>query len=94
MGQTTAFKEKFIKPGVLIMGRQNRRTKPGTSMVVRKTSVPMDLYSGHDPEDYQHQVGDPVTDLPCIPIPQVIDSCFILNNVGFFPAAKKKKQKT
>ena len=49
------------------------------------------FYSGHDPEDYQHRVSDPPTDLKIHP--NSPGYRLILNNV-LFPAAKKKKQKT
>jgi lysophospholipase L1-like esterase len=49
------------------------------------------FYGGHDPEDYQHLVGDPKTDLNLHP--NSPGYRLILNNV-LFPAAKKKKQKT
>ena len=49
------------------------------------------FYGGHDPEDYQHRVGDPKTDLSLHP--NSPGYRLILNNV-LFPAAKKKKQKT
>ena len=49
------------------------------------------FFSGHDPEDYQHQVGDPQTDLALHP--NSAGYRLILNNI-LFPAAKKKKQKT
>ena len=47
-------------------------------------------YGGHDPEDYEHRVGDPKTDLALHP--NSPGYRLILNNV-LFPAAKKKKQK-
>ena len=46
---------------------------------------------GHDPEDYQHFVGDPPTDLALHK--NSPGYRLILNNI-LFPAAKKKKQKT
>ena len=49
------------------------------------------FYGGHDPEDYQHAVGDPPTDLALHP--NSTGYRLILNNI-LFPAAKKKKQKT
>jgi hypothetical protein len=49
------------------------------------------FYGGHDPEDYQHFVGDPPTDLNLFP--NSAGYRLILNNV-LFPAAKKQKQKT
>jgi len=48
-------------------------------------------YSGHDPEDYQHRVEEPPTDLNLFP--NSPGYRLILNNI-LFPAAKKKKQKT
>jgi hypothetical protein len=49
------------------------------------------FYGGHDPEDYQHAVGDPPTRLEL----HVNSPGYrlILNNV-LFPAARKKEQKT
>ena len=49
------------------------------------------FYGGHDPEDYQHRVGDPKTELELHP--NSPGYRLILNNV-LFPAARKKKQKT
>ena len=49
------------------------------------------FYGGHDPEDYQHLVYEPPTDLNLFP--HSPGYRLILNNV-LFPAAKKKKQKT
>ena len=48
-------------------------------------------YGGHDPEDYQHAVGDPPTDISLHK--NSPGYRLILNNI-LFPAAKKKKQKT
>lgn len=49
------------------------------------------FYGGHDPEDYQHAVGDPPTDLSLYK--NSPGYRLILNNI-LFPAATKKKQKT
>jgi hypothetical protein len=49
------------------------------------------FFGGHDPEDYQHLVGDPPTELDMFP--NSPGYRLILNNI-LFPAAKKKKQKT
>jgi hypothetical protein len=49
------------------------------------------FYGGHDPEDYQHFIGDPPTELDLFP--NSPGYRLILNNI-LFPAAKKKKQKT
>ena len=46
---------------------------------------------GHDPEDYQHMVGDPPTEL--VQFKHSPGYRLILNNV-LFPAAEKKKQRT
>ena len=49
------------------------------------------FYGGHDPEDYQHAVGDPPTDLALHK--HSPGYRLILNNV-LFPAAEKKEKKT
>ena len=48
-------------------------------------------FGGHDPEDPEHQIGDPQTDLALHP--NSPGYRLILNNV-LFPAAKKKTLKT
>jgi len=45
------------------------------------------FYGGHDPEDYQHRVVDPKTELDLHPTS--LGYRLILNNV-LFPVAKKK----
>ncbi|HKR05938.1 MAG TPA: asparagine synthetase B [Bacteroidia bacterium] len=90
MGQTTAFDSRFIKPNVLIMGEN----KPGGFAKYIHGEFgkgTWTFYGGHDPEDYQHIVGDPPTDLNLHP--NSPGYRLILNNV-LFPAAKKIKQKT
>ena len=47
------------------------------------------FYGGHDPEDYEHHVEEPPTDLSLHP--NSVGYRLILNNV-LFPAAKEKKQ--
>ncbi len=49
------------------------------------------IFGGHDPEDYQHMVGDPPTELSRYK--HSPGYRLILNNV-LFPAAEKKKQRT
>jgi len=90
MGQTTAFRKKLIKKSVYILGE-----KAGSDQVKylhgnfgRGTFT---FYGGHDPEDYQHAVGDPPTDLSFHK--NSPGYRLILNNI-LFPAAKKKQQKT
>jgi hypothetical protein len=90
MGQTTAFKKQFLKPEVLVMG-ETKSTGEVRYIHGEYGKGTWTFYGGHDPEDYQHQVYDPPTDLSLHP-----DSPgyrLILNNI-LFPAAKKKKQKT
>jgi hypothetical protein len=90
MGQTTAFKNKLIKPEVIILG-ENKEI--GEAKFVHGTygKGTWTFYGGHDPEDYQHFVGEDPTDLNLHPNSPGFR--LILNNV-LFPAAKKKKQKT
>ena len=90
MGQTTAFKKKFLKSNVLVMG-ETKNENEARYIHGEFGKGTWTFYSGHDPEDYQHQVGDPQTDLALHP--NSPGYRLILNNV-LFPAAKKKKQKT
>ena len=90
MGQTTAFKTKFLKSNVLIMG-ENQSVKEARYIHGTLGNGTWTFYGGHDPEDYQHRVGDPKTDLSLHP--NSPGYRLILNNI-LFPAAKKKKQKT
>ncbi|MCH2230223.1 MAG: asparagine synthetase B [Crocinitomicaceae bacterium] len=90
MGQTTDFKRDLIKSNVLIMGE----TKSiGTARYIHGElgQGTWTFYGGHDPEDYEHRVGDPPTDLNLHP--NSPGYRLILNNI-LFPAAKKKKRKT
>jgi len=90
VGQTTSFRKATVKPGVVIMaeapGRDEVKYLHGTFGQGTFT-----FYAGHDPEDYQHFVGDPPTDLNLHR--NSPGYRLILNNV-LFPAAKKKEQKT
>ncbi len=90
MGQTTAYKKELIKPNVLIMG-ENKPAGEARYIHSEKGKGFWTFYSGHDPEDYRHLVGDPPTDLNLHP--NSPGYRLILNNV-LFPAAKKKKRKT
>jgi hypothetical protein len=90
MGQTTAFKKNQIKSGVLVLGDN----KPGNeARYIHGTFGRgfFTFYGGHDPEDYQHFVNDPETDLSLHP--NSPGYRLILNNI-LFPAAKKKERKT
>jgi len=90
MGQTTAYKKQYIKSDVLIMG-ENKSLNSARYIHGEFGKGTWTFYGGHDPEDYQHLVGDPPTDLNLHP--NSPGYRLILNNV-LFPAAKKKKQKT
>lgn len=90
MGQTTAFNRKLIKSEVLIMG-ENKAAGEVRYIHGEYGKGTWTFYGGHDPEDYQHYVGDPVTDLDLHK--QSAGYRLILNNV-LFPAAKKKQHKT
>ncbi|MFS8617214.1 MAG: asparagine synthetase B [Solitalea sp.] len=90
MGQTTAFRKEVIKPDVLIMG-ENKALNEARYIHGEYGNGTWTFYGGHDPEDYQHMVGDPPTDLNLYP--NSPGYRLILNNV-LFPAARKKKQKT
>ena len=89
-GQTTSFRKKYIKPEVLIMG-ENKRLNNARYIHGEYGKGMWTFYSGHDPEDYQHMVNEPPTDLE--QYPNSPGYRLILNNI-LFPAAKKKKQKT
>lgn len=90
MGQTTGIRKSLLKKFVIVLGEpleyDEVRYIHGNAGKGTFT-----FYSGHDPEDYQHLLNDPPTDL------QVHKNSagyrLILNNV-LFPAAKKKERKT
>jgi hypothetical protein len=90
MGQTTSFDSELIKSNVLVMGTCELN---GEARYIHgeKGKGMFTFYGGHDPEDFQHQVGDPATVLDLHP--NSPGYRLILNNV-LFPAARKKKQKT
>ncbi|MDL2143689.1 asparagine synthetase B [Flavobacterium tructae] len=90
MGQTTSFDTNLIKSNVLIMGTCELN---GESRYIHgeKGKGMFTFFGGHDPEDFQHQVGDPPTVLDLHP--NSPGYRLILNNV-LFPAARKKKLKT
>lgn len=90
MGQTTSFNKALIKRKVLVLGE----VKGGDEARYIHGNYGMGTFTflgGHDPEDYQHLVGDPPTDLSLFPSSPGYR--LILNNI-LFPAAKKKEQKT
>ena len=90
MGQTTAFDAKLVKSNILVLGTCELN---GEARYIhgQKGKGMFSFYGGHDPEDYQHKVGDAPTVLDLHP--NSPGYRLILNNV-LFPAARKKKQKT
>ena len=90
MGQTTSFKNQFIKSDVLIMG-ETKSTNESRYIHGKLGNGTWTFYGGHDPEDYQHFVGDPPTDLSLHR--NSPGYRLILNNI-LFPAARKKEKKT
>jgi len=90
MGQTTAFSPDMIKSNIIILG-QNQINGEVRYLHGTVGKGMFTYYGGHDPEDYQHKVGDAPTELALHPTSPGYR--LILNNV-LFPAAEKKKQKT
>lgn len=90
LGQSTGFRRSKLKPGVIVLGEVE-----GTDEVKylhgQFGQGTFTFFGGHDPEDYQHMVGDPETKLD--QYPHSPGYRLILNNV-LFPAAEKKKQRT
>lgn len=90
MGQTTAFKQRLVKSDVIVMG-ETRSIQEARYIHGTQGKGFFTFYGGHDPEDYEHRVGEEPTDLNLHP--NSAGYRLILNNI-LFPAAKKKKQKT
>ncbi len=90
MGQTTGFHKKRIKNHIVIMG-EDASTNQVKYLHGNYGKGTFTFYGGHDPEDYQHFVGDPPTDLSLHR--NSPGYRLILNNI-LFPAARKKERKT
>ncbi len=90
MGQTTAFRKEVLKSSVLVMG-ECKPVNEARYIHGEYGKGTWTFYGGHDPEDYQHLIGDPKTELSLHP--NSPGYRLILNNV-LFPAAKKKPRKT
>ena len=90
LGQTTSFRRKNLKKSTLILAERE-----GTDEIKYIHGSfgrgNFTFYGGHDPEDYRHGLGDPVTELKLFK--NSPGYRLILNNI-LFPAAKKKEQKT
>jgi hypothetical protein len=90
LGQTTSFFKDKVKKSVIILAEV-----PGQNEVkylhgnIGKGTFT--FYGGHDPEDYQHKIGDPETILDLFK--NSPGYRLILNNI-LFPAAEKKELKT
>ena len=87
-GLTTSYRVDRVKPGTTVLAREGELAKYVHGNVGEGTFT---YFGGHDPEDPEHQIGDPQTDLALHPSSPGYR--LILNNV-LFPAAKKKTLKT
>lgn len=90
LGQTTSFKKQYIKKSVIILG-ETPNAEEAKYIHGNLGKGTFTFYGGHDPEDYQHKIGDPETILDLYKSSPGYR--LILNNV-LFPAAEKKKLKT
>jgi hypothetical protein len=90
LGQTTSIFKDKIKKSVIILAEA-----PGQSdakyLHGNLGKGTFTFFGGHDPEDYQHKIGDPETILELYK--NSPGYRLILNNV-LFPAAEKKQLKT
>lgn len=87
-GLTSSFRKDRLKPGVTVLAEDSGWTKYIHGSLGEGTWT---FYGGHDPEDPEHQIGDPPTNLDVH-----ADSPgyrLILNNV-LFPAARPRPRKT
>lgn len=87
-GLTTSFSVARLKPGTIVLAQEGEWAKYVHGNLGEGTFT---YFGGHDPEDPEHQIGDPATDLALHPSSPGYR--LILNNV-LFPAAKKQKLKT
>ena len=89
-GLTTSFMRERLKPGVTVLA--DEEGAPWVKYIHGEYgSGTWTFFGGHDPEDPQHRIGDPPTDLSLHP--NSPGYRLILNNV-LFPAAKKRELKT
>src|SRR5699024_8705152 len=65
-GQTTSFKIDQVKSNVLVLGENKAIGEAKYIHGIRGKGF-FTFYGGHDPEDYQHKVGDPPTKLDLHP---------------------------
>lgn len=90
MGQSTGFKKRLVKSEIVIMG-ENKDISEARYLHGELGQGFFTFYGGHDPEDYQHFVGEEPTNMELQP--NSPGYRLILNNI-LFPAAKKKRLKT
>lgn len=90
MGQCTAFRIDKIKKDVVILARVDGYKEAKYIYGVLGEGS-FTFFAGHDPEDYQHLVGEVPTDLS--KHPNSPGYRLILNNI-LFPAARFKELKT
>jgi hypothetical protein len=89
-GTTTSFSRDVLKPGVTVLASEDGA--PWVKYIHGEYGKGLwTYYGGHDPEDPQHAIGSPPTDLSLHR--NSPGYRLILNNV-LFPAAKKKPLKT
>jgi hypothetical protein len=90
MGQVTGFRKSLLKDYVTVLGQPDNYDE--VRYVHGNLGKGTFTYlAGHDPEDYQHMVNDPPTELSLHK--HSPGYRLILDNV-LFPAAKKKERKT
>jgi hypothetical protein len=89
-GLTSSFTRRRLKPGVTILA--DEEGAPWVKYIHGEHGAgTWTFLGGHDPEDPQHQIGDPPTDLSLHPSSPGYR--LILNNV-LFPAARKRELRT
>jgi hypothetical protein len=90
MGQSTAFRKSLLKKFVTVLGEVEGKDE-ARYVHGNYGKGTFTFLSGHDPEDYQHMIGDPPTDLNLHR--NSPGYRLILNNI-LFPAARQKERKT
>jgi hypothetical protein len=90
MGQTTAFPREVIKKNVVILATVDGYEE-AKYIYGNYGEGFFSFYAGHDPEDFQHFIGESPTDLTYYP--HSPGYRLILNNI-LFPAARKEELKT
>ena len=89
-GQCTGFNKQYLRKQVTILAETEGKNE-AKYIHGNYGKGTFTFLGGHDPEDYQHMIGDPPTDLSLHK--HSPGYRLILNNV-LFPAAKKKERKT